>query len=92
MASKKTLPEVLQKYQPDEKTYAWMMHGQNIRVLADREQKILQIDADFDILLEKEALYRMEDEVCRIYQIRQFSLRPHYPAARFHAVFSTNTG
>ena len=79
----KTLPEILYKYTPDREAYDAMMLASDIRIVAEKEQRILQIHAAFPRVMPKALLYRMEEEIAAAYQLKYAKFMPHYSAELF---------
>lgn len=83
----KTLPEILAKYRPDADTRAWLLSATDISVRADKENRALQISASFPHLISKDTLYRTEEEIAEVYDLRYVKFLPHYDAALFDASY-----
>ena len=81
----KTVLEILNRYQPDATARAILERAQNPVVRADRENRALQMEVDFSRLVDKEELYRIEEEVAKAYELRYVKFLPHYPAELFTA-------
>ncbi len=79
----RTLPEILSKYNPDAVIGDILKSAYNISVSADKEQRLLQISASFDALIDKELLYRIEAEVAEAYQLNYVKILPKYPSGLF---------
>ena len=61
----KTALEILYKYTPDSTARAILERAQNPVVRADKENRALQMELDFPRLVEKDELYRIEEEVAK---------------------------
>ena len=81
----KTALEILYKYTPDSTARAILEKAQNPMVRADKENRALQMELDFPRLVEKDELYRIEEEVAKAYDLRYVKFLPHYPAELFSA-------
>ena len=81
----KTALEILYKYTPDSTARAILEKAQNPMVRADKENRALQMELDFPRLVEKEELYRIEEQVAEAYELNYVKFLPHYPAELFTA-------
>ena len=81
----KTVLEILYKYTPDATARAILEKAQNPVIRADKENRALQLEMDLPRLVEKEELYRIEEEVAKAYELRYVKFLPHYPAELFTA-------
>lgn len=83
----KTVLEILNRYTPDSTARAILEQAQNHVIRADRENRLLQLEMDFSRLIEKDELYRMEEEVAKAYELRYVKFLPHYPSALFSEAY-----
>ena len=81
--AEKTLLQIFAKYEPSEQYAAWLSIARNIRMSADKVQRMIQVHADFPMLIPKRELYAVEREIEKVYQLRMARLLPHYPAELF---------
>ena len=81
----KTALEILYKYSPDPTARAILNQAQNPVVRADKENRALQMELDFPRLVEKDELYRIEEDVAKAYELNYVKFLPHYPAELFTA-------
>ena len=65
----KNLLEIFSKYQPSERTAAWMLSATDIRLRADKERRMIEVSAAFPALVEKRALYAAEAEIAKAYEL-----------------------
>ena len=79
----KTFLQIFDKYKADEKSEAILNKASNIKIQADKENRILQASVDFPELISKDDLYRIENEICKAYELNWMKLMPHYPADLF---------
>ena len=80
----KTLAEYLNKYVPSSKQFADILaSGEILKARADRELRMLEIDASFDSIVEKKTLYALEAEVAGAYAINSARILPKYPSQLF---------
>ena len=61
----KTVLEILNRYQPDSTARAILERAENPVVRADKENRALQMELDFPRLVDKEELYRIEEDVAK---------------------------
>ena len=76
----KTFLQIFEKYKADERGEEILNRAQNIKIQADKANRILQVSADFPMLIDKETLYRIEAEIAKAYQLAWVKIMPHYPA------------
>ena len=81
----KTVLEILNRYTPDSTARAILEQAQNPVTRADKENRALQMELDFPRLVEKEELYRIEEQVAEAYGLNYVKFLPHYPAELFSA-------
>ena len=79
----KTLLEILHKYTPDEDVCDVLKKATDCQVQADREARALQLRASFPSLIEKDMLYRIEEEVAAAYELNYVKILPSYPSQLF---------
>jgi len=79
----KTFLQIFDKYKADEKSEAILNKASNIKIQADKENRILQASVDFPELISKDDLYRIENDICKAYELNWMKLMPHYPANLF---------
>ncbi len=80
----KTLAEYLYKYTPTAERYAEILAaGEVASVRADRENRMLEIGADFKTVYEKSDLYALEAEIAAAYNLTSVRILPHYPSNLF---------
>ena len=53
----KTFLQIFEKYKADERGKEILDRAQNIKIQADKANRILQVSADFPMLIDKETLY-----------------------------------
>ena len=81
----KTVLEILNRYQPDSTARAILERAENPVVRADKENRALQLELNLPRLVDKEELYRIEEEVAKAYELRYVKFLPHYPPELFTA-------
>ncbi len=81
----KPLLDIIYKYTPAPADRAWLLTAENPRVRADKENRLLQLEADFPSLIRKADLYRVESEIAQAYELSFVKILPHYPPELFTA-------
>ena len=79
----KTLLEIFSKYQPNEMNGAWLAEATDIRLRADKERRMIEVSAAFPALVKKSALYAVEAEIAKVYQLAHVRILPRYPKELF---------
>ena len=79
----KTFLQIFEKYKADERGEAILNRAQNIKLQADKANRILQVSADFPMLIDKDLLYKIEADIAKVYQLAWVKIMPHYPASLF---------
>ena len=82
---KKTFLEVFHKYHPDTYTQNILLSITDMRVMADKELKIIEVAAQFPQLVDKNELYRIQEEICKAYDLNRVKIYPKYPQELFSA-------
>ncbi|MBR5601015.1 MAG: hypothetical protein IKW24_00135, partial [Clostridia bacterium] len=80
---KKTFLEIFHKYHPDSYTERILLSITDLKLMADKEKKIIEITAYFPALVEKSELYRIENEICKAYELNRVKILPKYPTELF---------
>ncbi len=79
----KTFLQIFERYHANEATARILEQAQNIKLQADKENRIIQVSADFPMLVAKEEIYRIENEIAKAYELNWVKILPHYPAELF---------
>ncbi len=81
----KNLLQIFQRYSPDASDAAWLLSADasGISLRADREQRIIEAIAPFPRVIPKRTLYRVEEEIRSIYELRSVRICPRYSADLF---------
>lgn len=83
----KTVLEILNKYVPDPSAEAILERAKDPVILADKENRVLQMELTFPDLVEKDELYRIEEAVAQAYRLSYVKFLPHYPPELFSAEY-----
>ena len=79
----KSFLQIFHKYKADESSTSILEKATNIKLMADTEQRIIQVSADFPELINKAKLYSIEDAITKAYELNMVKILPHYPAELF---------
>jgi DNA polymerase-3 subunit alpha (Gram-positive type) len=82
---KKTFLEIFHKYHPDTYTEKLLLTITDIKLMADKELKIIEATVHFPQLVDKAELYRIQEEIRKAYDLNRVKLLPKYPAELFSA-------
>ena len=83
----KTFLQIFEKYKADEQSARILNQAQNIKMQADKENRILHVSADFPTLVKKDVLYRIEREITKAYELSWVKIMPHYPSELFDSEY-----
>ncbi len=83
----KTFLQIFEKYKADERGVEILNRAQNIKIQADKANRILQVSADFPILIDKETLYKIESDIAKAYELNWVKIMPHYPSSLFDSEY-----
>ena len=79
----KTFLQIFEKYKPND-SFAKILEGaQNIRIQADKVNRMLNASVDFSTLVAKDDLYEIEAGIARAYELNLMKIMPHYPKDLF---------
>jgi len=79
----KTLKELLNKYLPTEEQESILESGIVLRSRIDKENRILELTAQFQSIISKSKLYEIEDNVRDAYKLQFCKILPKYPTELF---------
>ena len=79
----KTLKEYFSKYIPTQSQDAILSSALATSARIDKDNRIIEVQAEFKYIVPKDTLYEIEAAVCEAYAIRACKILPHYPAALF---------
>ena len=75
----KSLLQLFNKYTASGYRREWMTNAEVLSVRADKEQRILEVKASFDRIVDKDELYAAEFDVRAAYDLRTVKILPTYP-------------
>ncbi len=81
--AEKTLIELLKRYEPDERSRELLLSAGDTVVKADKNAKVLQIEASFPKIVDKRKLYRIEEGIREAYSLSSVRILPKYDASLF---------
>ena len=79
----RTLPELLNRYNPDPSTKRILLSATSYSAQADREHRALILNVAFPEIVGKKTLYRIEDEITDAYGLAYTKIMPSYPKELF---------
>ncbi len=82
---KKKLTEIFAKYQPTDADRALLesVDPDSVHLRCDREQRVMEIRADFPQTVKRRTFFRIEEEIRKAYDLSFVRFLPHYPTAEF---------
>ena len=82
--AEKTFLEIFNRYEPSgTEIIAAISHTGKVSIKADKEKRILQAEVHFDAIIDKNILYRIEDEIKNAYKLNYVKILPKYSASLF---------
>ena len=79
----KSFLQIFERYQPSEEYARILERAENIKIQADRENRMLNASVDFPMLVQKDDLYDIESGIAKAYQLNFVKIMPHYPTHLF---------
>ena len=79
----KSFLQIFEKYTANDIQKNILADANNIRIQADKENRMMNIFADFSRLVPKEDLYEIENGIMKAYQLNFVKIMPHYPKEIF---------
>ena len=79
----KSFLQIFERYQPSEEYARILERAENIKIQADRENRMLNASVDFPMLVQKDDLYDIEAGIAKAYQLNFVKIMPHYPTHLF---------
>ena len=80
----KSFLEVFSKYSPDEITEKLLNSSEIKGRRADVEKRMLEVDVEFEQIISKNILYRIEEEIAKAYDLRMMRICPKYKEDLFY--------
>ena len=79
----KTFLQIFEKYKPSDVYAEILKKADNIKIQADKVNRMLNASVDFPMLVDKDELYDIEAGIAKAYQLNMMKIMPHYPAELF---------
>lgn len=79
----RTLLEILNRYEAGDEASKILISASDIKIEADKGNKLLRISASFPHIIRMEKLYRIEEEVRRAYALNSVRILPTFPEDEF---------
>ncbi len=79
----KSFLQIFEKYKPSDRYKEILEKADNIKIQADKENRMLNASVDFPMLVDKEELYEIENGISRAYELNMVKIMPHYPCELF---------
>ncbi len=75
--------QIFEKYKPSYEYTKLLETAENIKIQADKQNRMLNASVDFPALISKEDLYDIENGIAKAYQLNMVKIMPHYPSSLF---------
>lgn len=79
----KTFLEIFNRYRPDGEITEILEAATDIKMQADKENRMLQAHISLPFTVKKDMLYRIQKEIETAYELNRVTLFPHYPSHLF---------
>ena len=79
----KTFLQIFERYKPNERFAKILDGAQNIKIQADKVNRMLNASVDFSTLVAKDDLYEIEAGIAKAYELNLMKIMPHYPSELF---------
>lgn len=83
----KTLLDIFKRYNPHGIYKTIMQSARSPGARVDRERKIIEVKAFFSKIVEKETLYRIENDIREVYELNSVRIFPNYPPELFNDTY-----
>ena len=83
----KNFLQIFEKYKPDDISAEILLRAENIKIQADKANRILQVSASFPEIVKKDKLYTIEKEISKAYGLNWMKIMPHYPKELFDSSY-----
>ena len=80
---KKVFFDIFNKYSPSEMEKNILNGASDIKILANRDDRIIDVYLNFDNLVEKDFLHNIEEKLCEVYNLSRMSFKPKYTKELF---------
>ncbi len=79
----KSFLQIFEKYTANDVQKEILADAQNIKIQADKINRMLNASVDFSALVSKDEIYEIEAGIAKAYQLNLVKIMPHYPAELF---------
>ena len=79
----KNFLQIFNKYIPEDSHAEILLKATNIKVHADKENRIIHAAFDMMDIVPKDTLYAIENAIAKAYELNWVKLLPHYPTHLF---------
>ncbi len=79
----KTFLQIFERYKPTPQQAEILDKAQDIKIQADKVNRMIQASVSFPNLVKKDDLYAIELAICKAYELNLVKIMPHYPAEMF---------
>ncbi len=79
----KTFLQIFERYKPNDRFARILEGAQNIKIQADKVNRMLNASVDFSTLVAKDDLYEIEAGIAKAYELNLMKIMPHYPRELF---------
>ena len=79
----KSFLQIFERYKPSDEYARILERAENIKIQADKENRMLNASVDFPMLVQKDDLYDIEAGIAKAYQLNLVKIMPHYPTHLF---------
>jgi len=80
---KKIFFDIFNKYSPSEMEKNILNNASDIKILANRDEREIDVYLSFENLVEKDFLHNIEKKLCEVYNLNQMSFKPKYKKELF---------
>ena len=77
------LKERFPKYTPSDRFISLMSDGDVVATRVDKETRMMEVDVKFTDIVRKDALFALEEEICKAYSLNKLRICPKYPSGFF---------
>ncbi len=83
----KSFLQIFEKYKPSDIYTEILEKAENIKIQADKINRMLNVSVDFPMLVSKEDLYDIENGIAKAYRLNMMKIMPHYPSDLFSEAY-----
>jgi len=81
----KNLLQIFHRYTPSDRFAQILLSAdaEGIRLRADKDQRLIEVEAPFPQVIPKRTLYEIEEEIRKVYELNVVRILPRYPSSLF---------